>query len=56
MNKQRQIQISINQDAFERLINNKAILLEELHCLNTSSKQLIQQCLLKSLLAKSKRD
>jgi hypothetical protein len=55
MNNQQNIQISINQETFERLLNQKAISIEELSCLNRSSKQVIHQCLLKSLLARSKR-
>lgn len=55
MNDQQQIQISINQQTLERLISNKAIAIGELSCLDKTSKQVVHQCLLKSLLARSKR-
>lgn len=55
MASQQQIQISINQATLERLICEKVIAIGELSCLDKTSKQVVHQCLLKSLLAKSKR-
>lgn len=55
MNSQQHIQISINQETLERLICQKALSIDELSCLDKTSKQVVHQCLLKSLLAKSKR-
>lgn len=55
MASQQQIQISINQQTLERLICDKVLSIGELSCLDKNSKQVVHQCLLKSLLAKSKR-
>lgn len=55
MTSEQQIQISITQQTLERLISDKVLSVGELSCLDKNSKQVVHQCLLKSLLAKSKR-
>lgn len=49
-----QVAIAINSETLQKLIRSRVICLSDLTCLDKSSKQTLQQCFLKSLLAPMK--
>ena len=50
MQTEQHIAITINQSTLQRLIRDKAICLSDLHCLNKTSKRVVHQSFLKSVL------
>ena len=54
MQTQQQVAITINQATLQRLIQDKAICLSDLHCLNKKSKRLVHQTFLKSLITQGR--
>lgn len=49
---QRQLSITINQVALERLIHSGSLSIDDLSNINNQTKQVIQQCFLKCVMAK----